>query len=131
MIKKNMILVIDIDGTLCPIKKNYESYTSIIPFKEIVNKLIELRSLGWYIILHSARGMASKDGNIGKINAEVLPDLLNWLKKNKIPYDEIHVAKPWPGNKGFYVDDRSVRPKEFLNMTFDQLEEICSNDRLK
>ena len=83
MIKKNMILVIDIDGTLCPIKKIYESYTSIIPFKEIVNKLIELRSLGWYIILHSARGMASKDGNIGKINAEVLPDLLNWLKKNK------------------------------------------------
>ena len=43
-----------------------------------------------------------------------LPELEAWLAKWDIPYDEIVYGKLWPGHKGLYVDDRSVRPDEFL-----------------
>lgn len=35
----------------------------------------------------------------------------------------------WPGHKGFYVDDRTVRPNEFLDCTVEQLEEICNKSK--
>lgn len=130
MIHDNNILVVDIDGTLCPIKEENQSYDEVMPYFEIVDKLRTLHKNGWYIIINSSRGMASKNGNIGKINVEILPTIVNWLKKHDIPHNEIHVAKPWPGKKGFYIDDRSVRPKEFLDMDIDELEEICNNDKL-
>lgn len=38
-------------------------------------------------------------------------------------------GKPWPGHKGFYVDDRTVRPDEFLNCSVDELNEICNKSR--
>lgn len=53
------------------------------------------------------------------------------LERWKIPYDEIYYGKPWPGRFGFYVDDRSVRPAEFLKYTPEQLEEVCRNDEVK
>ena len=53
-------------------------------------------------------------GQIGKINANTLPLILDWLAQHEIPYDEIHVGKPWCGTEGFYVDDKAVRPSEFL-----------------
>ena len=46
-----------------------------------------------------------------------------------IPYDEIIYGKPWPGHNGFYVDDRAVRPDEFLNHTPEKLVELCENSR--
>ena len=57
--------------------------------------------------------------------------LEEWLKKWNIPYDEILFGKPWPGHKGLYIDDRAVRPDEFLEHSFDELEEICKNSSRK
>ena len=53
----------------------------------------------------------------------------NMLDKWEIPYDEILYGKPWPGHKGFYVDDRTVRPDEFLKYNVDELNEICRNSK--
>jgi len=57
------------------------------------------------------------------------PVLFEWLKKWAIPCDEIHFAKPWPGESGFYVDDRTVRPDEFLQHTEAELNEIIERGR--
>ena len=46
-----------------------------------------------------------------------------------IPYDEIIYGKVWPGHKGFYIDDRTVRPDEFLKYSPKELEEICRRSR--
>lgn len=37
----------------------------------------------------------------------------------------------WSGKKGFYVDDRTIRPNEFLCNTVDQLDELCQRSMLK
>ena len=124
-------LVMDIDGTLCPIKKKDEEYADLIPFPEMVKQLRACHEDGARIVLYSSRNMNSYDGSIGLINKNTAPVLFDWLKKWEIPYDEIVLGKVWPGHKGFYVDDRSVRPDEFLKHTPEELEEICEKSRMK
>ena len=121
----------DTDGTLCPIKKKDEEYIDLVPFKEMVDKLKEYKEGGAKIVLFTSRNMNSYGGNIGLINANTAKVLLKWLDKWEIPYDEIIYGKPWPGHKGFYVDDRTVRPDEFLKYSVDELDEICKNSRCK
>ena len=121
----------DIDGTLCPIKKKDEEYIDLVPYKEMLDKLKEYKEGGAKIVLFTSRNMNSYNGNIGLINANTAKVLLKWLEKWEIPYDEIIYGKPWPGHKGFYVDDRTVRPDEFLKYSVDELDEICKNSRCK
>ena len=121
--------VFDIDGTLCPIKKKEEKYEDLVPYDNIVQKLRYYKNNGAKIILFTSRNMNSYNGNIGLINKNTAKILTAWLDKWEIPYDEIIYGKPWPGHKGFYVDDRTVRPNEFLNCTLEELDEICRQSR--
>lgn len=123
--------VFDIDGTICPIKGKEERYEDLVPYPEIVQKIREYKSNGAKIVLYTSRNMNSYKGNIGLINTHTAPILIEWLKKWDIPYDEIVYGKIWPGHKGFYVDDRTIRPDEFLNSTTDEMEEICRKGRLE
>ena len=130
MIEKNKALVVDIDGTLCPIKGKDESYAEIPVEPGILARLQELKADGWTIILSSSRGMRTYDGNQGEILLHVLPTLMDWLKRHEVPFDEIWMAKPWPGHDGFYIDDRTVRPREFVEHNLEELARICERDRL-
>jgi len=130
LIAKQKVMVFDIDGTLCPIKEPHESYRDLLPFPEMVERVRQLHADGWRIILSSSRGMRTYDGNAGEIAKNVLPVVLDWLARHEIPFDEIWMAKPWPGHEGFYVDDRTVRPRELLNHSLEELAAICDRDRL-
>ncbi|MBF0408327.1 MAG: capsular biosynthesis protein [Candidatus Riflebacteria bacterium] len=122
MIQKEKCIVMDIDGTLCPIKKENEKYEDLKCYPEVLAKLREYRNAGFYIILYSARNMRTYDGNVGRINANTAKFTLEWLDRCEIPYDEIHFGKPWPGKGGFYVDDQTIRPDEFVKLSY---QEIC------
>ncbi len=128
---EDLTFVFDVDGTLCPVKKEDERYEDIVPYPEMVAKIREYKAGGAKIILLTSRNMNSYNGNIGLINAKTAKILLNWLDKWEIPYDEIIYGKPWPGHHGFYVDDRTVRPSEFLTKTVPELDEIVRRDRCK
>ena len=128
---KDITLIFDVDGTLCPIKNKDEKYEDLIPDEEMVNKLKEYKAGGAKIVLFTSRNMNSYNGNLGLINANTAVIMQNWLKKWEIPYDEILFGKPWPGHKGLYIDDRAVRPDELLNYSFEELEEICKKSSRK
>ena len=128
---KDYTLVFDIDGTLCPIKDKNENYEDLVPYPEMVKRIRECKEDGAKIVLFTSRNMNSYQGNIGMINKNTARILLDWLDRWEIPYDEIIYGKPWPGHNGFYVDDRSVRPDEFLNYTPEELAEICERSRCK
>ncbi|WP_341368638.1 hypothetical protein [Yoonia sp. BS5-3] len=130
MIETDRALVVDIDGTLCPIKQSHEDYADMVPEPLMLKKIRELQAEGWHIILSTARGMRSNDGNPGKITKHVGPTLLNWLAKHDIPFDELHLSKPWPGRQGVYIDDRAVRPREFVELSFAELEALMERDRI-
>ena len=123
-------LVVDIDGTICSIKKKEERYEDLVPHKEILKKLNFYKNNGAKIVLYTSRNMNSYKGNIGLINANTAKVLLKWLEKWNIPYDEIVYGKVWPGHRGWYIDDRAIRPREFLKYNEDELDAICNKDRL-
>ena len=126
---KEYSFIFDIDGTLCPIKTKEQKYEDLVPYKNMIEKLKYYKENGARIILFTSRNMNSFNGNIGLINKNTAKVLLDWLEKWKIPYDEIIYGKPWPGYKGFYVDDRTIRPDEFLKNTPEELEKICNETK--
>ena len=126
---KGLTFVLDVDGTLCPIKTKEQSYEELVPYMSVISRLREYKELGAKIVLYTSRNMNSYKGNIGLINANTAKILLQWLEKWEIPYAEIIYGKPWPGHFGFYVDDRAVRPDEFLRYNPDELDLICENSR--
>ena len=79
----------------------------------------------------TSRNMNSYNGNLGKINKSTAKVLLEWLDKWDIPYDEIFMESHGRGHKGFYVDDRTVRPDEFLTRSVEELDDICRKSKCK
>ena len=117
--KTDYRIVLDVDGTICDKKKL--TYPEAIPDFDVIKKIIEYKQKGFYIILYTSRQMRTYHNNVGKINANTLPPLINWLKKHDVPFDEIHVGKPWCGFKGFYVDDKSISPEEFKTLSYTEI----------
>ena len=116
-------IVIDLDDTLSS-KADGESYDKALPKQAVINQLKRYQSLGYTVCIFTARNMRTFDGNVGKINAITLPVIIDWLQKYQVPYDEIIVGKPWCGHDGFYVDDRAIRPSEFVELDHDQIENL-------
>ncbi|MEM9282362.1 MAG: capsular biosynthesis protein [Verrucomicrobiota bacterium] len=120
-----MKIVIDLDHTLTAPREG-ESYAEKSVNEGVVNKLREYRAKGFEICIYTARNMRTYEESIGKINANTLPVILEWLNQHEIPYDEIHVGKPWPGTGGFYVDDKTIRPDEFESLEYEEVVSLLS-----
>lgn len=119
-------LVMDLDGTITrddPVR----SYADKEPDAAVVTRMREYKAQGFEIIIYSARNMRTYDNSVGKIMAHTLPVIIEWLNRHDIPYDEIHVGKPWCGLEGFYVDDRAIRPNEFKSLTSEQIRSLISS----
>ncbi|MDP2520896.1 hypothetical protein [Shimia thalassica] len=118
-------LVIDIDDTITVSHEN-TTYENVSPNLEVIEQLRVYRASGFEIVLSTARNMRTYEGNVGKINANTLPILIDWLKRHDVPYDEIWTGKPWCGFEGFYVDDKAIRPNEFLSLSYDEILKLIS-----
>jgi capsule biosynthesis phosphatase len=116
-------LVVDLDGTITR-EELGGTYTDKQPDIELVARLREYKELGFEIIIYTARNMRTFENSIGKINAHTLPIIIDWLRRHDIPFDEIHVGKPWCGTEGFYVDDRAIRPSEFVRLSLEEIREL-------
>lgn len=130
MITQEKVVVIDVDGTLADRRGAGQSYADVSPMTGVVQKVRSLKKQGYWIILYTSRNMRTHDGNIGKIMRHTAPVLVEWLARHEIPYDELHFGKPWCGHDGFYVDDRAIRPKEFVTLGLEEIEAILQRDRL-
>ncbi len=128
MIDAGKVLVLDIDGTLCPSKRPGQSYADLEPDAAMVERVRWYRGQGYHVILQTSRTMRTYEGNVGQIVAKTVPVLTEWLDRHEIPYDELHVGKPWAGHEGFYVDDRAIRPAEFLALDPDEVAERLRGD---
>ena len=104
--KKKLRICIDLDGTICDIRHDPLTYADVKPKAHAAEKISELRKLGHYIIINTARNMGSTGHNIGKVMKNVGKTTLEWLDKNGIEYDEIFFGKP---NADITIDDRAIR----------------------
>lgn len=124
-------LVMDVDETISRTKEGRYSEADVI--ERTRDKMRQYRDMGFEIVLFTSRNMRSFEGNVGRIAARTLPVLVEWLDRHEIPYDEIHIGKPWCGHEGFYVDDKAVRPDEFHAMSYDEIRALldAANRRAK
>ncbi|ERS88672.1 phosphatase IIIC [Marinobacter sp. EVN1] len=119
-------LIVDLDGTIT--KGDTSDYRNVSPNQEVIDRLRFYKELGYEIIIQTARNMRTYEGNVGKINIHTLPIITEWLDRHRVPYDEIHVGKPWCGFEGFYIDDRAIRPSEFTRMSPEEIEELIAGE---
>lgn len=122
-------IIVDLDNTITSGTEG--SYMDAIPNLALIEKLSQYQAQGFEIVIHTSRNVRTYSGNIGKINAFTLPIILEWLEKHRVPYDEIYVAKPWCGNEGFYIDDRAIRPSEFLSLSHEQISSLLKKEEGK
>lgn len=119
-------IIIDLDDTICV--TNNGDYKNSKPKYSVIKKMQEYKYQGFKIVIFTSRNMRTHKGNIGLINANTLPIILTWLKKNNVPFDEVIVGKPWPSFGGFYVDDKAIRPDEFINLNYQQIKSLINDN---
>ncbi|WP_394261568.1 HAD-IIIC family phosphatase [Moraxella boevrei] len=119
-------LIFDLDDTICTTKNG--DYKNSIPNNDLIKKMQEYHKQGFEIVISTSRNMRSYEGNLGKINKNTLPIIIEWLDKHDVPYDEIYMAKPWCGFEGFYIDDKAIRPHEFVNLSYEEIIELVEKD---
>lgn len=101
-----MRICIDLDGVICQLRKENESYEELLPLEGAIDKIKDLKSFGHYIIIYTARNMKTQDANVGKVVKNIGVTTLQWLDTYNIPYDEIYFGKPWAD---VYLDDNALR----------------------
>ena len=121
-------IVIDLDHTLCYAENNY---INARPNQAVIDKLREYRTQGFEVVVYTSRSMRTYEGNVGKINVHTLPVILDWLRRHEIEFDEVVVGKPWCGYEGFYVDDRALRPDEFVRMTPEEVARLIAYNNVQ
>lgn len=120
-------IIMDLDGTLT-VGTTGTAYLEQRPRKDVVEGLRRYKAKGYEIVIFTARNMRTYDGCVGKINVHTLPIILDWLNKHEVPFDEVIVGKPWCGHEGFYVDDRAIRPDEFVSLNDEEIKAIIDNE---
>jgi capsule biosynthesis phosphatase len=103
-------ICIDLDGVICELRRPDQSYADVEPKPGVAEALRELKDAGWYLIIDTARHMATCESNVGRVVGRVGLTTLQWLDRHGIPYDEVHFGKP---NADLYVDDRGHRFAEW------------------
>ena len=120
-------IVIDLDDTIS--KTSNGDYKNSEPISEVIELLRKYQKDGFEIAISTSRNMRTFKGNVGKINAVTLPLIIDWLDLHGVPYNEVFVGKPWCGEGGFYVDDKAIRPDEFLQHSYQEILNITNQKR--
>lgn len=122
-------LIIDLDDTIS--KTDNGDYINSKPIIPILNQIRKYKKKGFEIVIFSSRNMRTYENNIGKINIYTLPNIIQWLNKNEIPFDEVIVGKPWCGFEGFYIDDKTIRPSEFVEKSYEEILTLLEEEKEK
>lgn len=120
-----MRICIDLDGTICELRKNGETYADVLPkkgAKEFIDKQV---ADGHIIIIHTARNMQTQNHNVGKVLKNVGKITLDWLEKYQIQYHEIFFGKP---NADITIDDRVLRFSAWEKVTDDLITELARDE---
>ncbi len=105
-----MKYVFDLDGTICEQTTGGLAYTYAKPRRRMIDAIRKLHSEGHTIVINTARGMNTCLHEVEAMD-RYCAITEAWLKNNGVPYDRLQFGKP-AGD--VYVDDRSVKPNEFL-----------------
>jgi capsule biosynthesis phosphatase len=108
-------IAIDVDLTICEEKKEGQTYLEVKPLAGAVETIRRWKNDGHYIIISTARGMGSYQGDINKCIVHRGKDLMDWLEYHNIPFDELNFKVL----ADVYIDDRSIRAENWKQIKKD------------
>lgn len=103
-----MRIVFDLDDTIQ--FANYRDYQNATPNKEVIEKIKLAKKNGATIIIHTARGMLSCNGDAERADKKNRDTIEQWLEAFGVPCDELRFGKPMADA---YVDDKAITVEEF------------------
>ncbi len=109
-------IICDFDDTLSnTITKDWKNSK---PNINVINKINELYGLGWQIIILTARGQISCNGDCNMADKKYRKDIEYWLKANNVKYSKLSFNKYLGLN---YVDDKNLHIEEFQDLFVSEL----------
>lgn len=118
--------IIDIDGVICHAPNNPDGsydYPNAHPVTSVIKRINQLYDDGNTIILLTARGYRTFNGDLEKIKEFHEPIFIEWLKKHNVKHHKLIMGKPW-GPNPIYVDDRGLSLHSFLTANSEFFENI-------
>lgn len=116
-------IVFDLDDTICFPNHNEaetaKKYGKAKKNLDVISRMRLLRRRGYRIIIHSARRMLTHDGDLDKIHEDVWDVTVDWLRRARVPYDELVFGKPYANT--YYVDDKALDLEQFMEWADDEL----------
>lgn len=106
-IKTKLRYVFDLDNTLVTYPLINKDYSTVKPIPKMINLVKKLKDDGHYIIIYTARRMATHNHNVGAVIKDIGKVTFDTLDKFEIPYDELIFGKPLGD---VYIDDRAYNP---------------------
>lgn len=113
-----MKFIFDLDDTICRTKNRDYANSEVIT--GVVDNIRRLKQTipNARIVIHTARGMASCEGDSVKAEKKNRNIIENWLKQHDVPYDAIIFGKPLGD---VYVDDKAMSARSFATSTIKEL----------
>lgn len=116
--KYHRTIVCDFDDTLSI--TNTKNWKNSEPNYSLINKLNKLYNEGWQIIILTARGQISCNGDVDKATEKYYDDITEWLNIHKVKYHQLIFNKYLAA---YYVDDKSITPEDFCKLDIEVIKQ--------
>jgi len=110
-------VIFDFDDTIAFTRDR--DWDNAEPNTQLITKINEMYNSGkWQIDIYTARGSISCKTR-EEASLKYRDSIESWLKKHDVLYHTLSFEKPLAT---YYVDDKALRPDEFIETTFNELE---------
>lgn len=122
----NRTVMVDLDDTLSfTTNRNFDNaYCD----QGVVEKLKELKAMGWTIVIQTARGQLSCNGDYLAADLKYRVSVENWLRNHNVPYDELTFNKRLAQ---LYIDDKAMTPWDFKETVFSEEHGLSGADVIR
>ena len=110
-------IICDVDDTISTTTTH--DWENATPNTAVINKINKLYDEGWTIILMTARGQVSCNGDFKLASDKYRTKMEAWLKKYDVKYHMLSFEKYLAS---YYVDDKALTPQQFLDLDIRDLQ---------
>ena len=99
----------DIDGVIAITRGT--DYRASEPNRETIERINALYDAGHTIVLHTARGMGTLEGDLSRVHQVWFDFTFQQMRTWGLRFHELFLGKPWAD---VYVDDKGVRFDDWI-----------------
>ncbi len=117
---------VDFDDTIAI--TTTRDWENAVPNNDIINKINKLYDMGWQILIVTARGQLSCDGDTSKAAKKYRKIIESWLKQHGVKYHGLRFEKYLAA---YYIDDKSLNLDEFVELDIREIKTGWSGARVE